>query len=534
MTTSTRPGSAREAGGDLTQIARGSILNLAGAAFLAAATLGATVIVTRRFSQPEAGAFFTATSLFLIVEAVAGLGAYSGLVYFIARLQSLGAENRIATMLRAATVPVLVSSVVAALLLVALANPLAHALLSGRAYRGVAAPGPVSAALRALAVGLPFAALLDTLLGASRGYGDMRPTVAVDRIGRSILQLIGMLAAAVAGSAALLAPLWTAAYIPAAAAAWIWLRRIRMRRTGKSSNEALRGGKGIENANPRGFWLFTAPRGVATVAQIVIRRLDIVLVAIIRGPAAAAIYTVATRFLVLGQLGGSAISMAAQPRLSERFAREDRRGANSIFQVSTAWLVLLTWPLYLVAVTFGPEVLTVFGQTYRAGSTVIVILALAMLVSTACGQVDVVLISTGRSALSLANGLLALTVNIGVDLVLIPRYGITGAAIGWAAAIVVSNLVPLAQLAWMVRVHPFGSGTLIACGLCSLSFYVLPLLVRAALGVGVAASVVALALGGAALAVGMWRCREPLRLSVARRERGGLQLGSLREKKVAT
>ena len=87
-----------------------------------------------------------------------------------------------------------------------------------------------------------------------------------------------------------------------------------------------------------------------------------------------------------------------------------------------------------------------------------VILGLTMLLATACGQVDMVLITTGRSSWSLVNGLLALVVNVGLDLLLIPRFGITGAAIGWAAAIIVTNLIPLAQLAISKRLNPFGRG----------------------------------------------------------------------------
>jgi len=425
----------------LAEIARGSTLNLAGAAISAAATVGVTVLVTRQFTRPVAGAFFTATSLFLIVEAIAGLGAYSGVVYFIARLWSLGAESRIPIMLRAAIVPVVVSSVGAAVLLLAFADPLARALLDGRSFSGAAAPSAVADALRALAAALPFAALLDTFLGAGRGYRDMRPTVVVDRIGRSCLQLLGVLAAALTGTAALLAPLWALSYIPAAAAAWLWLRRIRLQHPERAavrpgfatlppvavaetpSDEGSErteqpGDSTLANANPRGFWLFTAPRAVATVAQMVIQRLDIVLVGIIRGPVEAAIYTAATRFLVVGQLGNAAISMAAQPQLSHLFARHDRRGANTVYQATTAWLIILTWPLYLLAVVYGPEVLTVFGHSYRAGATVMVILGLTMLLGTACGQVDMVLTTTGRSGWSLANGLLACSVNVVVDLAL--------------------------------------------------------------------------------------------------------------------
>src|SRR5262249_60596707 len=76
----------------LAEVARGGTLNLIGAGVSAATTLGVTVFVTRAFSKPFAGAFFTAISAFLIVEAVASLGANVGLVYFIARLRSLGEE----------------------------------------------------------------------------------------------------------------------------------------------------------------------------------------------------------------------------------------------------------------------------------------------------------------------------------------------------------------------------------------------------------------------------------------------------------
>ena len=125
-----------------------------------------------------------------------------------------------------------------------------------------------------------------------------------------------------------------------------------------------------------------------------------------------------------------------------------------------------------------------FGHSYRAGHLVMIILGLTMLLATACGQVDMVLITTGRSSWSLANGLMAVVVNVGLDLLLIPRYGITGAAIGWAAAIVVTNLTPLAQLAVSVRLHPFGRGSLIAMSLSALSFAVIPLAARALFGAG--------------------------------------------------
>lgn len=473
--------------GRLAGVARGGILNLTGAAVSATATVAATVAVTREFSKPVAGAFFTAMSLFLIAEAMAGLGAFTGLVYFVARLRALGADRGIPAMIWAAILPVAYASAVAVVALALAAGPLAGAV-TGHLGRPGADPQGVTTALRVLALALPFATLLDTVLGASRGYRAMGPTVFVDRIGRSAAQLAGIGLAVATGSAALLAPLWALPYLPAAAVAALWLRRIR-----RSSPAPGAAGRGVP-APLAGFWRFTAPRALASLAQITIQRLDIVLVAILRGPAAAAVYTAATRFLVAGQLGNGALSMAAQPRFTELFTMGNRRAARHLYQATTGWLILLTWPLYLLAVVYGPQVLTLFGHSYQAGHPVMIILGLTMLLATACGQVDMVLITTGRSGWSLANGLLAVGINITLDLLLIPRYGITGAAVGWAAAIIVTNLLPLAQIAVAERLHPFSRGTVTAVCLSALAFGGVPVAARGLLGDGawpVAAAVAA-------------------------------------------
>lgn len=523
-----RPGpSGRPDRTGLAEVARGGVLNLGGAGLSAIATIAITILVTRHFSRPAAGAFFAATSLFLIVETISNLGAFNGSIYFIARLRSLHQEARIPAVMRAAIRPVAVCSLVAALATVVFAEPLARLLLGGHASHG-AEPVAVAQVLRALAVTLPFAALMDTFLGASRGYRDMLPTVLVDRIGRSTLQLAGVAIAILAGGGALLAPLWALPYVPACIVSWLWLRRIRRRRAltvlaapppAAAPEEPADliedgAGPGVVAASARGFWRFTGPRALASAAQMVIQRIDIVLVGIIRGPAEAAIYTAATRFLVVGQLANVAISMAAQPQFTHLFAIRDRRAANTVYQVTTAWLIVLTWPLYLLTVIYGPAVLAVFGHSYQVGGPVMVILGLSMLVATGCGQVDVVLTTTGRTTWSLANGLLAVIVNVSVDLALIPRYGIIGAAIGWAAAIGVTNLVPLAQVATVVRVHPFGGGSLAACLLSLLSFGAIPLAARAMAGDSAPVAAAAVAAGCLGMLAGLWLGRNVLQLAL--------------------
>jgi O-antigen/teichoic acid export membrane protein len=527
--TADRPAAARPAGGGqqggrgggagLAAVARGSTLNMAGAAVAALATVGVTVLVTRHFSKYVAGSFFTATSAFLIVETIGSLGTQNGLVYFIARFRSLDEEDRIPGVLRVGLIPVVVASVLLAIPMLLFAGPLAHVLLS--VHKGSAGGADViQVALRGLALLVPFGALETAILGATRGYREMAPTVMIDRVAVSIGQLIAILAAAGAGTVALLAPLWALPYLPAAIAAWVWLRRIArdspshpgvalpdvppelaallalatpapgsnpVRTAAQQAGTRVAGlgrvaRKKAAKAARRDFWRFTTPRAVASLTSAIIQRVDIVIIAIMKGPIEAAIYTAATRFLVLGQFAGTAIARSSQPRLSELFALHDRRGTNVVYQATTAWLILLTWPIYLLVLVYGQQVLGIFGHSYRAGYLVMVVLCVSQLAGAVFGQVDTVLITAGKSSWSMLNGVLVMVVNVGLDLYLIPKYGITGAAIAWGVAITVSNIVPLIQLAVVFRLQPVSRGGLIAAAVTCISFLAVPLAIKIALG----------------------------------------------------
>jgi O-antigen/teichoic acid export membrane protein len=268
----------------------------------------------------------------------------------------------------------------------------------------------------------------------------------------------------------------------------------------------------LAKAHRRDFWRFTIPRGVATVTSAIIQRVDIVIIAIMKGPVEAAVYTAATRFLVLGQFCSSAISRASQPRLAELSTFRDRRGANVVYQATTAWLILLTWPIYLMVLVYGQQILAVFGHSYSAGYPVMVVLGIAQLAGAVFGQVDVVLITAGKSSWSMINGLLVLATNVGLDLYLIPQYGILGAAVAWAVALTVSNIVPLVQLAAVFRLHPFGRTSVAAAVLTAVCFCAVPLAIRTALGGGWASLAAGVAAGSLLMMAGLLRFRRVLNL----------------------
>jgi O-antigen/teichoic acid export membrane protein len=493
-------------------VARGASANLLGAVAMAGAQLAVTFFVAERMSKALAGVFFASTSVFLLATTLGMLGTNTGLVYFVARCRALERVAAIPAYFRAGLWPVVVvgCGMSAALLLFA---PSLAALINP-AY-----PDQTTTYLRILAVFIPFAGVENVTLAASRGLGAMRATVVIEQFGRSALQVLLVGVALVVATPAALGAGWAFPYLPAAVVAVLWWRRQSRRVLGREEEASTlsAGQPGLGGAEPpapvaREFWSFTGPRALASVASLAIQRVDVILVAAIAGAPSAAVYFVATRFLVVGQMGNRAISLAVQPRLAETLSHDNRSATNEYYQSSTAWLIVLTWPLYILLIGFAGTFLGLLDKDYSSGSTALVILCAAMLFATLCGMVDMVLNMGGRTSWNLGNVLVALGVNLGLDLWLIPIYGIEGAAIGWAAAIVVQNALALSQTGLILGLHPFGRAGLIAVVLNVVCFGVVGALARLTLGPTWWAVLATAVVGGALYLLAMWLLRRTLRL----------------------
>lgn len=426
---------------------------MVGAVFSAVAGVALVAIITNGMSKSAAGTVFATTSLFLIVSAIVQLGSEVGLVRFLPAQIATGSIADVRPTLRTAFFPVAAVASVVAVVVMFTAPSFAH-LVAGEEYADT-----IAAQLRVLAFFLPVAAVANAALAGTRGFRTMRPTVLIEALGRSLLQLLGVLCVQiVGGSAVWLVLAWSAPYLLALLGGCGWLVLLVRRLPGSGVPSRGVGRAPVSTGLVASFWRFTAPRAVANVLQTLLKRSDIVLVAAMRSPAEAALYAAATRFVVFGQLGVQAMQQALAPQLSSLFARGENDAAGEIYKIATAWSMLFAWPIYLTCAVLAPSLLGFFGAGYADATEVVVVLSLAMLFATASGAVDTVLLMSGRSWLSLANVGTALTINIGLNLLLIPRLGLLGAALSWAVAILIRNLLPLLEIKLLLGMTPLGKG----------------------------------------------------------------------------
>lgn len=496
-------------------VARGGLANMAGSALAGGAGVAVTWVVARSLGADQAGAFFSATAAFVLTGGLAKLGTQTGLVYWPARLRATGRDHLLGACLRTGLLPVLALS----MLLAAGLWFAAPAIARTTAHQAAGVIGTHTAGLRVLAVFVPLQAMTDALLTATRGYRAMRPTVLLDRVLRSALQVVlvalaGVAALYASASLPLFAFAWAAPYLPVTVLAAYSLRKLY--RASKPPGSALENPatrRAERSEVRRAFWRFTGPRALASVAQLALQRVDVLLVAALGGLTPAAIYAVAGRFVVLIQFANQGISQSVQPRLAEALATGDRDTANHLYRTATGWLVLVTWPINLLVMLFAPVYLRFFGDGYTAGTPVVVVLACAMLVATGCGMVDMVLAMAGRTSWNLVNVLIALGVTIGLDVLLVPRYGALGASVGLACAMVANNLLPLIQVGRVLGLHPFGAGTRAAALLSVGCFGALPRLATALAGDGPVGLSLAMLVAVPAFLAGAWLLRGPLALA---------------------
>lgn len=473
--------------GHLGAVARGSTATMIGAAASTVASFGLVVLITRTVDPTAAGTFFAATAIFLVALATAGLGTETGLARFVLRAEDPAAVRRL---LRIAFWPVLLTATGLAILL------------------AVVAPDT-----RPFVWALPCAAAADLCLATVRAHASFRSTVVVERLVRPVLQVLLVGAAVAVGApGAGLGVAWAAAYVVTAVLAW------RSARTWiPAAPLAPRGG---EDAAPdrSAFWSFTWARAVARVAQVAIQKLDIVLVAWLLTPADAAVYTVATRFVVFGQLANQAVSSVVQPRFTMILADSSSSPSTlgRVFGTTTCWSVLAAWPVYLCVAAAPTGYLGWFGAGYDGPAAVTTALAMSagMLVAVASGPVDTLLLMTGGSLRSLLNTLVALVVDVVLCLLLVPPMGITGAAVAWVAAVVLRCGLAVLQLRGEVRLAPDAGALALACVL-PLACVLAPVAVLDALvGLGPAAWLAASTVACGAYAAVVWRVRARLAVDV--------------------
>ena len=171
--------------------------------------------------------------------------------------------------------------------------------------------------------------------------------------------------------------------------------------------------------------------------------IDRLMLGFFRSSAEVGIYSVALKVSNVVNVLLVAINSIIAPKFAQLFWRNDWDSLENVIRFSTRLIFYSTLPCISVFVFFPSEVLSLFGEDFSSGSTVLLILASGQVVNCLAGSVGYFLDLTGNQKI-FRNIVAASTVlNIFLNVFLIPKFGIEGAAIATALSTMAWNILAL-------------------------------------------------------------------------------------------
>jgi len=196
-----------------------------------------------------------------------------------------------------------------------------------------------------------------------------------------------------------------------------------------------------EPVSDTALWLSVSfPLLLAGLYTAIMSKADVLVLGLYRTTEEVGIYSAAAATAALGSLVLSAANARGAPLMSTMFASGDRRGLERVVHTVTFWCL---WPAVAVALTMwagGERILALFGPGFSTGYRALAILAAGHVINCGAGPVAMLAIVTGhQAATARALGWSALG-NIALCLILVPPFGLLGAALASAATLAMVNL----------------------------------------------------------------------------------------------
>jgi len=167
------------------------------------------------------------------------------------------------------------------------------------------------------------------------------------------------------------------------------------------------------------------------------------------------IFAAASIMSSISNLFYQSLGRIASPIFAELHSQKEYGQLKLVYQSVTRWAVAFNLPFFLAMIFFAEPLLSIFGKEFQAGATSLVIFAIGSLLNAATGQCGSMINMIGRSKVSAINSLVYLITTIAIDFLLIPRWGVEGAALAASLTLILINLLGMVEVYAFLRLWPF-------------------------------------------------------------------------------
>ena len=300
--------------------------------------------------------------------------------------------------------------------------------------------------LKLFCIFIPFSTLSSVLIDAARGFKRMDYSALADNVVLFVARIVLVGLLAIVGLDAFTAIIAFGLSDVAVALSLVYLlnKEFSFRRPLRKAQRNYR--EIFEFSFP--FWL----SGLLTKFR---KNIQTLLLGTLNTVTSVGIFAIVSRLNLVGHVVYSSVIASVKPHLAELYDKENRVQIGRLYQTTTRWTYLANLPLFLMMVLYPASILSIFGKSFVGGATALAILAVGELVNAGTGICGSIIDMTGYTKLKLANSVVWAVLISGGNILLIPEWGVVGAAVAATVSISTVNFLRVLQVWILFRLQPY-------------------------------------------------------------------------------
>ena len=167
---------------------------------------------------------------------------------------------------------------------------------------------------------------------------------------------------------------------------------------------------------------------------------DILMLSYFKTPKDIGIYSSALKLAAITLIVLASVNSISSPKFAEFFSKKDFKGLKDVVQKSTKLMFFTSAPVLLIFILFPKTILGIFGSEFVSGYIVLILLCIARFVNSISGSVGHLMQMTNNQNTYQFVIIIAFFINLILNILLIPEFGINGAALSSSIAMIFWNV----------------------------------------------------------------------------------------------
>ncbi|MEE8341092.1 MAG: flippase [Candidatus Neomarinimicrobiota bacterium] len=205
------------------------------------------------------------------------------------------------------------------------------------------------------------------------------------------------------------------------------------------------------------IFTYSLPIMFTAILGSLLHWMDIMMLGYFTNVETVGLYHPAVRTASIQQAVLIAFSGIFAPMFSRYYAQNYIIGFRNIYKLVTRWILTLVIPVFILIMLFSTKIMLLFGTDFLQASRSLIILTVGTSIFTIFGIGGTALAVSGYQKINLINVFVALILNLALNIILIPKYGIDGAAWATLSSMLLIALARLAETWIFLKINPFSS-----------------------------------------------------------------------------